>query len=185
MGICLAWEKQMETEKPNDVLIRRATLEDASLIAATIKVANTTDQIREQIEMMTPQMQAGTLDHLVAVDKNRIVGNVVVMPTRHWPPAPHRAEMADFVVALSHRGTGLARRLLRAAIERAREMGYVQIETSGIDERAELIYEHLGFLRYGVLPNAVKQQDGTYRDVALLFLDLEEAARTRLDEKNH
>jgi RimJ/RimL family protein N-acetyltransferase len=148
-----------------DIHIRQAEIADAEDIVARIKTANTVEEIREQIALFASNREKGGWDHLVAVGEEGVVGNIVIMPSRYFPSGePHRAELADIVIAGTHQGTGLLRGLVDAAITRAREMGISQLETSAwsSNERAVRAYKGVGFHQWGVLPNAMVRGDGSF-----------------------
>lgn len=138
------------------LVLRRATLSDAPSIAANIKGANTPEEIAEQIKIFRDR---GSF-HLIADADGQVVGNALLSPSRYFPPGePHRGELTDFVVAPSHQGTGLSRRLVEAVAEEARHRGMAQLETA-CDEsnrRAVRAYAALGFVEWGRLPNATAQ----------------------------
>ncbi|TDM38783.1 GNAT family N-acetyltransferase, partial [Macrococcoides goetzii] len=76
-------------------------------------------------------------------------------------------------VDASNRRSGLARELIRKAIERAREMNLEQL-TLGVvstNEPAKKLYESMGFQTYGIEKRALKI-NGVYSDdeyMVLLF----------------
>lgn len=78
------------------------------------------------------------------------------------------AHRADFGIALFQKftGIGLGRILMEKALNRAKELGYTQMELTVVseNERAQKLYKSLGFEEYGRLPNANKYDDGTFSD---------------------
>lgn len=79
----------------------------------------------------------------VMVDASgRVVGTVGLLPL-----GDGRCELRKMYVAFSHRGRGLGRRLVRAALDRARGLGFRRIElgTSSRLEAAIRLYESAGF----------------------------------------
>lgn len=58
--------------------------------------------------------------------------------------------------------------------ELAGKMGYEQIELGVIDgnERAKALYEKSGFVETGRYKNAMKYDDGTYRDEIMMWKKL-------------
>ncbi|HVL39932.1 MAG TPA: GNAT family N-acetyltransferase [Fimbriimonadaceae bacterium] len=154
-----------------EVHIRGAELDDAASIAAHIKTMNSADEVRSQIELLL-ERRADGWQHLVAIDRGTVVGNVVIMPTRHFPQGqPHRAELADIVIAPSHQGSGLLGELIEAAVEQAKAMGVTQLETSAwaSNPRACAAYTKVGFREWGRLPAARRNPDGIEDELVCLY----------------
>ena len=83
---------------------------------------------------------------------------------------------ADIGIALyqKYTGFGLGRLILERLISIIREAGFKQAEltvvsTNGI---ARNLYEKLGFVECGRIPNANKYKDGTYSDNILMVLHI-------------
>jgi GNAT superfamily N-acetyltransferase len=135
--------------------IRKAEPADAESIAAHIKTQNTTEEIRDQIAYFQKQRKDdGVTEHLVAVENGQVAGNIVIIPTRYYPPGQsHRAELADIIIVPSHRGTGLLKQLVETAAESARSNGVSQLETSAwlSNPRAVAAYGKVGFTEWGRL----------------------------------
>jgi ribosomal protein S18 acetylase RimI-like enzyme len=75
---------------------------------------------------------------------------------------PHRAEIAKMMVAVRHRGQGIATALLRAAEAEAARLGrrHLMLDTA-TDGGAAGLYEKHGFLFVGEIPDfALKPQGG-------------------------
>ncbi|MBO5670475.1 MAG: GNAT family N-acetyltransferase, partial [Clostridia bacterium] len=89
------------------------------------------------------------------------------MKTRH---------RCDLAIALYQKfcGLGLGRVMIQTVLDVAKDLGYEQMELEVIDgnDPARHLYESLGFVPYGVRPNAMKYKDGTYRDETLMVLKL-------------
>lgn len=156
----------MQTE----IVIRSVEMSDADSIAANIKVRNTPEEIRGQISFFTENGWT----HLVATEDSRVIGNILIMPSRYFPTGQsHRAELADIVVAPSHQGTGLLKRLVDAAAQHARKAGITQLETSAWESnpRAVGAYAKVGFVEWGRLPNAAKR-DSVYDTLVFFRMEI-------------
>ena len=82
----------------------------------------------------------------------------------------HKAHIWGVYVSPSHRGQGVATRLLRTLTAAARPLVEQLTLTAVHDNPAALaLYERLGFFQYGLEPRALKAGD-TYQDEALLIL---------------
>jgi RimJ/RimL family protein N-acetyltransferase len=71
----------------------------------------------------------------------------------------HRARLVNVFVERAWRGRGLARAVVTAAIDAAREWNgveYVDLTVNDDAVPAQHLYERLGFVRWGVQPEAAK-----------------------------
>jgi RimJ/RimL family protein N-acetyltransferase len=115
--------------------------------------------------------------HFVALAKGEVVGWCDI---RHhdFPPHAHRGTLGMGIIP-GLRGQGLGLRLLKAALERAGDAGFVRVELAvHVDNtRAIALYERAGFVREGVVRDAVLV-DGQYRDaIAMALIRRENAAQ--------
>lgn len=77
----------------------------------------------------------------------------------------HRADVGGFVVATRAQGTGLARKIVLAAEDKARTWGCTILEISCRGgTHAEDAYVGLGFIRRGRLPGGYHDRDGQVFD---------------------
>ena len=86
----------------------------------------------------------------------------------------HKGSIVAMFVHEHFRGQGLARKLMRAAVEHgmARQgLRVLQLEVTQGDAPAEQLYQSLGFESFGVEPMAVCTPDG-YRSKVHMWLDL-------------
>lgn len=63
-------------------------------------------------------------------------------------------------------GLGIGKLLMQEQIRCAKKMGYEQMELGVFadNERAQRLYEKLGFEKWGEIKNAFRLKDGTYRN---------------------
>jgi RimJ/RimL family protein N-acetyltransferase len=90
---------------------------------------------------------------------------------RHFFPAhAHRGTLGIGIIP-AHRGHGLGLRLLNAILEKAADAGFVRIELDvhADNARAIALYDKVGFVREGVVRDAVFV-DGEYRDAITMAL---------------
>ncbi|MDW6020690.1 GNAT family N-acetyltransferase [Mesorhizobium sp. BAC0120] len=98
---------------------------------------------------------------LGAFDGEALVATVTLL--LDFPPnQPHRAEIAKMMTSLSHRGRGIATRLMHAAEELAVERGKtLLVLDTAAEEGAAGLYERLGFILAGEIPDyALKPHGG-------------------------
>ncbi|WP_435187809.1 GNAT family N-acetyltransferase [Streptomyces sp. bgisy126] len=104
-------------------------------------------------------------DYLVAVRGGALVGYVRVAQSIPLASHAHVLQIQGLVVAESARGEGVARGLLRAAMDRARERGATRLtlRVLGHNAPARALYASEGFAVEGVLPGEFLI-DGRYVD---------------------
>ena len=110
---------------------------------------------------------------IAAFRDGEVVGNVSVRMVSPHDKLRHRARLA---IGLRRDcwGRGLGTRLLRAAVETARGMGFVQLELGVFADnaRALSLYEREGFHPWGTLPRAFRTRDGVWHDEVQMLLEL-------------
>jgi ribosomal protein S18 acetylase RimI-like enzyme len=113
--------------------------------------------------------------YLGAFDHSNLVGIIrFVRPDRR--SRRHTAEVRSVYVRSSHRGQGIARRLLSHLIEESRRIGLESLTLSVLasNEPARHLYESMGFSVYGREPKAIKKGH-EYTDQLHLWLGLTSA----------
>jgi ribosomal protein S18 acetylase RimI-like enzyme len=97
--------------------------------------------------------EAGERVVLGAMEHGELVGTV----TLHLdcpPNQPHRGEIAKMMTRVSRRGRGIARALMVEAERIARERGRTLLTLdTGTDDGAGPLYEKLGFIKAGIIPD--------------------------------
>ena len=88
----------------------------------------------------------------------------------------HKGLLWGMYVRPEARGAGVARRLVDAVIEFARDrVELIQLSVVMGNEQARRLYARLGFVEYGIERNSLKH-DGRYYDEILMALDLVSAS---------
>ncbi|HZR69264.1 MAG TPA: GNAT family N-acetyltransferase [Burkholderiales bacterium] len=107
--------------------------------------------------------------HFVALDGEEVVGWCDIASLDR-PVFAHAGTLGMGVLA-SHRGRGIGRELLRAALENAREMGLTRVELTVREPnaRARELYEKAGFAAEGLKRNAVRV-DGRYENLLVMAI---------------
>ncbi|XP_031236762.1 probable N-acetyltransferase CML5 [Mastomys coucha] len=87
----------------------------------------------------------------VAESGEQVVGMVGCLPVKDPPLGGKQMQLFHLSVSSQHRGQGIAKALVRAVLQFARDQGYsdVVLETSVIQQSAITLYEAMGFQRTG------------------------------------
>ena len=95
----------------------------------------------------------------------RLAGNCTLTPKGARRKICHRADVS-IALRKAYWGLGLGKALLTRVLTLAKELGYEQVELEVIsgNDRALGLYQHVGFVQTGRMPNAFQYDDGTYRD---------------------
>ena len=109
----------------------------------------------------------------VALDRGTVVGWCDVSPDRH--PATAHSGYLGIGLLPEYRGQGIGRRLISAALRRAKENGLerVHLTVNSSNDRARSLYEKVGFRLEGVMRRAAKF-DGRYEDELMMALLLDD-----------
>jgi GNAT superfamily N-acetyltransferase len=106
---------------------------------------------------------------LVARANGRIVGSVQLHPA--WAPnQPHRGDVAKLLVHREHRRAGLGAQLMRAIEDEARTAGrWLLVLDCRAGGPAERLYERLGWVRVGAIPDYAIDADRQARHATVVF----------------
>ena len=86
------------------------------------------------------------------------------------PNQPHRGEIAKMMTRLSHRRRGIAQALMVEAERIARDRGrWLLTLDTGTDDGAGPLYEKLGYLKVGVIPDYAYKPHGELQGTTLYF----------------
>jgi GNAT superfamily N-acetyltransferase len=110
-------------------------------------------------ERILPSVAAATCRVLVARCDGKIAGTVQ-LDLATPPNQPHRGEIRKLLVHPSARRHGIARALMIAIEEQAREAGRVLLTLDTASAAAEQLYASLGYVRVGVIPGFSVRPDG-------------------------
>lgn len=109
---------------------------------------------------------------LVATDSEGICGTVHVVITLP-ENQPHRADLSKLLVHRRARGRGLGGALVRAAEDLARESGKTLMVLDAVtDGDAARLYERLGWIRAGDVPNYALMPNGEPCSTTFYFREL-------------
>lgn len=116
-----------------------------------------------------------TLFTFVALEGNRLVG-AITCEREPRLKVQHIAHLIGMMVADTHRGRGIGRSLLVAAIARLKDtpgLAQVTLSVTASNRAAIGLYESQGFARYGCLPDAIRLADGRRLSKDLMRLVLQ------------
>ena len=114
-----------------------------------------------------------TADSFVAgaFDEGQLVG-IAGFHRETGPKVRHKGRIWGVYVTASKRGTGLGRNLMRALLERAKEiegLEQIQLSVTATQEAALALYRSLGFEAFGREPRALKVGDRVIDEDYLAF----------------
>ena len=93
----------------------------------------------------------------------------------NWPGRAGHVANAGFIVAPDRRNNGLGWLLGATMLSYATELGYRSVIFNLVfseNEAARRLWAKLGFTELGVVPGAVRKNDGTYQDAMVMFRSL-------------
>ena len=82
---------------------------------------------------------------------------------------------ASFAVNSSCRGKHVGEALVTDCLARAKEIGFSIIQFNAVVEtniHARHLYERLGFVKLGTIPNGFHMKDGKYENICLYYKEL-------------
>ena len=132
----------------------------------------TQDEARRVYEEYVVDVERGRRVLLAAFSERVLVGTAQLVFPSH-PNQPHRAEVARVLVHRSARRRGIAARLMQEleseALAEGRTLLVLDAVTGGDAER---LYERLGWVKVGVIPNYALYPDGSPCDTTYFWKDL-------------
>ena len=96
-------------------------------------------------------------------------------PGLAWPGRAGHVANAGFIVAPDWRNRGLGRLLGETMLAYAKQLGYRSVIFNLVFSEnvvARRLWDKLGFKELGVIPGAVRKNDGTYQDAMIMFRSL-------------
>lgn len=82
---------------------------------------------------------------------------------------------ASYAVDLDSRGFGVGEMLVRDCLKRAKNKGFKILQFNAVvktNKAARALYEKLGFVELGVIPNGFLMKDGHYEDICPYYHSL-------------
>lgn len=82
---------------------------------------------------------------------------------------------ASFAVKPGLRGMGIGEKLVRDCLAQGRALGFRILQFNAVvaaNERANRLYEKLGFRRVGTIPGGFRMKSGDYADIHVYYIEL-------------
>jgi GNAT superfamily N-acetyltransferase len=101
-----------------------------------------------------------------------LVGSVQLAPVAK-PNGRHRAEVQKLLVLQAYRGRGIAKALMAALERKAAELGrWLLVLDTVPAQPAEKLYERLGYVRAGVVPDYAERSSGGFEPTVIFYKQL-------------
>ncbi|EYD70837.1 GNAT family N-acetyltransferase [Limimaricola hongkongensis] len=141
---------------PDDLAAWRAIRAEGLGLFPEAYLTTLEEELRQSDAEVAQRLEQRLL--LGAFDADRLVGTAGLDPVGQQAAVAHRVALTAFYVSPDHHGTGTAARLMRAAIAKATQAGFLQAElyVAADNPRAIRFYEREGFVRHGVSPRAAR-----------------------------
>ena len=177
--------KKIKLKNGMILTIAPAIIEDAELLANyanKIKTESKFITMSEEDGLSTATSQIKWIQS--TIDSNRsfiysakindiLVGNGNFNAKSNKTRLAHRCDMGISVLK-EYWGLGIASEIMKVIIEKAKEVGFEQIELQVVEdnEPARHLYTKFGFYETGYINNGMKYADGTYSKLILMQKDL-------------
>jgi len=169
----------------NDIELRSAEVQDAEALITYLKVTNAespylicepeeiTLSLEQEKEIIIRKEDSERELLLLAFEDGKHIGNVSLMSVGSSMRYKHRCNIA-IALYKEYCGRGIGRLILETILDVARKTGYSQAELEVVTENIGAIhlYESLGFVKYGQLPNSMRYKDGSTADSFLMVKQL-------------
>jgi len=135
------------------------------------------DQVPDHDEFMDYWFRGKKTVVAYVPDRERateIAGAFYLKP--NWPGRAGHVANAGFIVAPKWRNQGLGRLLGETMLDYAKRLRYRSVIFNLVFSEnfgARRLWEQLGFRQLGMIPGAVRKNDGTYQDAIIMFRSLE------------
>ena len=118
---------------------------------------------------MKHALQAGGRELFAAYDGNHIVGSVQ-LDLATMPNGLHRAEVMKLFVHRRARRRGIGRALMAAVEDFARSQHrYLLVLDTRAGDLAEKLYESMGYVRAGTIPNFARNATGALDATVIMY----------------
>ena len=168
---------EKKDKQGNTIIIRGVEVSDGPALIEYMEKTATESRflIREPGERVpTPEAEAEFIKSrieaerelmLVAYCGDKLIGACSLMSMGPQLRFAHRCGIA-IALYKDYWNQGIGSLMLSSLLQTAKEVGYEQaeLEVVSTNAMAKALYEKLGFVKYGELPDNMKYTDGTYAD---------------------
>ena len=104
--------------------------------------------------------------YLVAIYDGKLIGSAHLDYCSNKKRSVHKCDI-DLGILKDYWGLGIGGKLMQTLIDVAQKSGFEQVElcVASKNDRAIKMYESFGFEQFGIMPRAMKYEDGTYMDM--------------------
>ena len=109
----------------------------------------------------------------VAEEDDKVVGLYILHPN-NIGRCGHIAN-ASYAVSSKHRGKHIGEKLVLDCLEQAKKHDFKVLQFNAVVEsniHARHLYQRLGFVLLGTIPNGFKMKDGSYENICLYYHNL-------------
>lgn len=177
--------KEIKLKNGGILTIISPTLDDAQELADyanTIRYESKFITMGEEDEPCTRASQEGRIQAQSDDDKyfmisaklnGKLVGSSTFGSVSGKARLAHRCDMGMSVLK-KYWNLGIASEIMKVIIEKAKKVGFEQIELQVVEENvpARHLYKKFGFYETGYINNGMKYADGTYAKLILMQKDL-------------
>ncbi len=126
------------------------------------------DDAAAYFRSLLPALAAGDSYLFAGLVDGTALGTVRLDLSR-TPNQAHRADVAKMLVHRRARRRGLARALMTALEAEARALGRTLLTLDTASDEAEALYELLGYIKAGLIPDYARLPDGRFCDTTLFY----------------
>lgn len=134
----------------------------------------TLEQETKWLEGVVARLKDGNAIHILAFDGDTLIGTTSVERDLAGKSRTYHVGNFGITIKKEYRGDGIGREMMQAVIDNAQKymnISLVVLSRFEINERARILYESLGFKKYGTIPGGYYYK-GTYTNCTYMYKDL-------------
>lgn len=155
-----------------NLIIRKMRIEDYEDLSKNVFTEMSIEEVKKNVEFNVSDMEKNTNYYFVAELNNEVVGTIY-LKYDNTSINKHMGELNSILVSNNHQGKGIFKSMFNYIIEFSKELG-IEILLVSVRKRciSETVYQKVGFIKYGELPNGIKNEDGSYTDKVLYYYEI-------------